>query len=116
MFGGDLPSNDEFTLSLLNNKEILKMHREGIDVRQLFMENGKVAITSRNAKNGERYLALFNIGDKEETIISVNLKELGISNKYKVKNLWTGEILKGSEASFSQKIAPHASKVFSITK
>ncbi len=115
MFGGDLPSNDDFTLSLLSNKDILKMHKEGTDVRQLFMENGKVAITSRNNKTGERYLALFNIGDKEVTTISVDLKELGFSGKYKVKNLWSGEILKGSEASFSQQIAPHASKVFSIT-
>ncbi len=115
MFGGDLPSNDAFTLSLLNNKNILKMHKEGTDVRQLFMENGKVAITSRNSKTGEHYLALFNIGDKEAATISVNLKELGFSGKYKAKNLWTGEISKGSEASFSQQIAPHASKVFSVT-
>ena len=28
MFGGDLPSNDDFTLSLLTNREVLKMHEE----------------------------------------------------------------------------------------
>ena len=28
MFGGDLPSNDAFTLSLLTNKNVLKMHRD----------------------------------------------------------------------------------------
>ena len=33
MFGGDLPSNDEFTLSLLTNEDVLKMHRESIDVK-----------------------------------------------------------------------------------
>jgi alpha-galactosidase len=116
MFGGDMPSNDAFTLSLLSNKDILKMHRESTDVRQLFMENGKVAVTSRNSKTGERYLALFNIGDKEMTTISVNLKDLGFSGKYKAKELWTGEKSKGTDANFSQQIAPHASKVYSITK
>lgn len=50
MFGGDLPSNDEFTLSLLTNKEVLRMHREGTDVRQLFQQDGKAAITSGNEK------------------------------------------------------------------
>lgn len=114
MFGGDLPSNDAFTLSLLNNKEILKMHREGSAVRQLFMENGKVAITSRNRKTGETYLALFNIGDKEVANISINLKELGFSGKYKVRDLWSGNTSNGTNPSFSQQIAPHASKVFSI--
>lgn len=114
MFGGDLPSNDAFTLSLLNNKDILKMHREGTEVHQLFMENGKVAVTSRNSKTGERYLALFNIGDTAQANISVNLKKLGIGNQYMVKELWTGETTKSSGAIFSKQIAPHASKIFSI--
>ncbi|MEJ5995683.1 hypothetical protein WG904_14730 [Pedobacter sp. Du54] len=116
MFGGDLPSNDSFTLSLLNNTDILNMHKYGSEVRQLFMENGKVAITSRNSKTGERYLALFNMGDKEVATLSVNLKEFGFSGKYKAKELWTGESFKGSDSNFSQQIAPHASMVFSITK
>jgi hypothetical protein len=114
MFGGDLPSNDAFTLSLLNNKDILKMHREGTEVRQLFMENGKVAVTSRNSKTGERYLALFNIGDKDVATISVDLKALGIGNQYQIKELWTGQTTKGSGSTLSKQIAPHESKVFSI--
>lgn len=47
-FGGDLPSNDAFTLSLLTNKEALKMHSESSEVRQLFKEEDKLAITSKN--------------------------------------------------------------------
>ncbi|RZK54937.1 MAG: glycoside hydrolase family 27 protein [Pedobacter sp.] len=116
MFGGDLPSNDTFTLSLVSNKDILKMHREGTDVKQLFMENGKMAITSRNSKTGERYLALFNIGDKEMATVTVNLKEFGFDSKYRVKELWTGNYIRGTEANFSQQLAPHSSKVFSISK
>lgn len=50
MLGGDLPSNDAFTLSLLRNKDILKMHKEGTEIRRLFIENGKIAVTSRNRK------------------------------------------------------------------
>ncbi|RZL47283.1 MAG: glycoside hydrolase family 27 protein [Pedobacter sp.] len=114
MFGGDLPSNDAFTLSLLNNKDILKMHKESTNVRQLFMENGQVAVTSRNSKTGEIYLALFNIGDKQTVNIKVNLKELGINNKYKIKDLWFGVTTKGTTTAFSQSLAPHASKVYSF--
>ena len=44
MFGGDLPSNDEFTLSLLTNEEVLRMHRESTDVFQLFQDAEKVGI------------------------------------------------------------------------
>ncbi|MEJ2881670.1 glycoside hydrolase family 27 protein [Pedobacter sp. GR22-6] len=114
MFGGDMPSNDEFTLSLLTNKEVLKMHREGIEVKQLFMQDGKVAITSRNKKTGERYLAFFNLGDKENATVSVNLSELGISGKHKIKELWTGKVTQSSAANISQEIVPHGSKLYSI--
>ena len=66
MFGGDLPSNNEFTLSLLTNNEVLKMHRESANVRQIYHENGKVAVNSQNPVTGEIYLALFNISDQKE--------------------------------------------------
>jgi hypothetical protein len=45
MFGGDLPSNDPFTLSLLTNQEVLKMHKESTNVHQLFQQDGKLAVT-----------------------------------------------------------------------
>ncbi len=114
MFGGDLPSNDAFTLSLLSNKDVLKMHKEGTNVRQLFMKDGKVAVTSRNSKTGETYLALFNINDKEMASVDVDLKELGINGKYYAKDLWTGEKLSGTGLNFSQKLFPHACKLLII--
>lgn len=92
MFGGNLPSNDDFTLSLLTNREVLKMHREGTDVRQLFQEDGKLAVTSRNAKTGDIYLALFNISDKEEPIeVAVNIGGIDVDQGAHIINLWTGE-------------------------
>ena len=116
MFGGDMPSNDAFTLSLLNNKDVLKMHGEGTDVKQLFMENGQVAVTSRNSKTGERYIALFNIGDKDASTISVNLKDLGLTGKVKVTDLWSGKVVTQTDATLSRLIAPHASVLVSVAK
>jgi len=115
MFGGDLPSNDAFTLSLLTNKDVLKMHREATDVKQLFMEDGRVAITSRNSKTGERYLALFNIGDTNANTVAVNLADLGLKGKVKVKDLWTGKTVTQTNGILSYPIAPHASMLFSVS-
>ncbi|MDR0574350.1 MAG: hypothetical protein LBG96_10035 [Tannerella sp.] len=109
MFGGDLPSNDEFTLSLLTNEDVLKMHRESTEVRQLFQENGKVAVTSRNPVSGEKYLAVFNISDNPApTTIQVDLQSVGINGKCTVKNLWTGETTDISGETFSVNLRPHA--------
>jgi hypothetical protein len=117
MFGGDLPSNDEFTLSLLTNREVLKMHRESSDVRQIFQQDGKLAITSKNAKNGNIYLAIFNISDNpEHAEITVNLPDIGISQKCELSNLWTGESLGAIEQALSVKLPPHACKLFVCKK
>ncbi len=115
MFGGDLPSLDPFTTSLLTNKAVLAMHRESTDVRQLFQRDGKVAVTSRNPKTGERYLALFNISDnKEPATVSVNLAELGVGKQARVTNLWTGKSLGKAETTFSVTLPAHASGLYSI--
>jgi hypothetical protein len=117
MFGGDLPSNDEFTLSLLTNREVLKMHRESADVRQLFQEDEKVAVTSRNAVTGERYLAVFNISDNPEPLeIQVNLQDAGISGKCTIKNMWTGESMNFTGNVFSVALRPHESRLFTCKK
>jgi hypothetical protein len=114
MFGGDLPSNDNFTLSLLTNKEVLKMHRESTDVRQLFQANGKLAITSRHPATGDRYLALFNISDNAEPMeISVGLSDLGMEG-CKATELWTGKSLGTLDNALTVRLYAHASAVYQL--
>ncbi|MCH5717962.1 glycoside hydrolase family 27 protein [Niabella hibiscisoli] len=116
MFGGDLPSNDPFTLSLLTNKEVLKMHREATGVKQLFQADGKVAITSRHPKTGEVYLAVFNLGDGKEPVeLKVSLSALGLGGKAKVVNMWTGAKNGIVAGEFKQQLLPHASGLFKLT-
>jgi hypothetical protein len=115
MFGGDLPSNDEFTLSLLTNREVLKMHREGTDVRQVFRDGSKIAITSRNAVSGDTYLAMFNTSDDETLDVEVNLKDIGLNGDVKAVDLWTGERLGTVSNDFARTIAPHASVLCKFT-
>lgn len=114
MFGGDLPGNDDFTLSLLTNKEVLKMHRESANVRQLFRKNDQIAITSHNPNTNEVYLAVFNINDEKSTDIEVNLEDLGLNGDCKVMNMWTGEELGIFSNVFVQSVKPHASGLYKI--
>lgn len=115
IFGGDLPSNDPFTLSLLTNKEVLKMHREGTDVRQLYQEDGKVAVTSRNSQNSDIYLALFNISDDESPqTVSVDLSDIDINGECTIIDMWSGETIGKFSETFSQDLAPHASGLYLI--
>lgn len=112
-FGGDMPSNDAFTLSLLTNKEVLKMHRESIDVKQLFQKDGTVAITSKNPKDGSIYLALFNISDRDFREVSVALTDLGISNA-EITDMWTGKKVGTVKDKISVSVREHASVLYKL--
>ncbi|MFT4204764.1 MAG: glycoside hydrolase family 27 protein [Chitinophagaceae bacterium] len=115
MFGGDMPSNDAFTLSLLTNKAVLQMHRDGTDVKQLFQKDGKLAVTSHNPKTGERYLALFNLSDSSTPLaVSVPLSEIGISGKAKAKDLWSGKNLGKIVGNVSAVIPAHGCKLYRL--
>ncbi|MBA0883971.1 glycoside hydrolase family 27 protein [Flavobacterium undicola] len=112
-FGGDLPSNDAFTLSLLTNKEVLKMHRESTDVKQLFQKDGKVAVTSKNPKDGSIYLALFNISDRDLKEVSVRLADLGINNA-EITNMWTGKKVGAVKGEVTVSLKEHASVLYKL--
>ncbi len=117
IFGGDLPSNDAFTLSLLTNKEVLKMHRESTGVRQVYQKDKHVAITSRNAKTGDVYVALFNLtDDKTPAKVSVKLAELGLKGKCSITNMWTGKKLGKFSNEFSDSLMGHASGLYKLQK
>lgn len=113
-FGGDLPSNDAFTLSLLTNKEVLQMHKESTDVHLLYQEDGKIAISSKNNSTHETYLALFNVSDNPSLSLKVNFTDLKLKGKIKISNLWSGKELGAFQESFTQNLSAHESVLIKL--
>ena len=113
-FGGDLPSNDAFTLSLLTNEEVLRMHSESSGVRKLYSEKDKAAITSSNVKLNLKYLALFNLSDSLSSDLEVDLSDLGFTGNTKITNMWTGEAVRADGNLFILNLLPHASGLYKV--
>ncbi|MWB94125.1 alpha-galactosidase [Flavobacterium sp. GA093] len=113
-FGGDLPSNDAFTLSLLTNKEVLKMHSESTSVTELFHKDGNIAVTSKNPKDGSIYLAVINSSDAVSENISVSLSDLGITSTKSVSNMWTKENVTLTENKINISLKPHSSVLYQL--
>ena len=65
MFGGNLPDNDPFTLSLLTNRDVLNVNKYSKNNKQLFRKNDLIAWTADDTKSGDKYLALFNAQDND---------------------------------------------------
>ena len=65
MFGGNLPDNDPFTLSLLTNKNVLKVLNESTNNKPLFTDKDKAAWIADEPGTGAKYLAVFNTQDQK---------------------------------------------------
>ena len=114
MFGGNLPDNDEFTLSLMTNDDVLRVNQRATASRELFARANQIAWTAEIAGSPEKYLAMFNVGDTGEEQIRVNWSEMGLPAKCRVRDLWAkkdlGIVLEGQTV----RLAPHAAAFFRV--
>jgi hypothetical protein len=121
MFGGNLPDNDEFTLSLITNQEVLYVNQHSTGNRQLFSKEGQIAWTAVDPKNGDKFLALFNTSGQNSPAnaelgkISVGWEQLGVKGTCKVKDLWTNKSLGEFKGEFSRELKPHSAGLYRIS-
>lgn len=68
MIGAELTRLDDWTLSLLTNREILSMRTPDCRPRQLFRDEERAAWSGCNEKTGACYAALFNLSDGQAEV------------------------------------------------
>ena len=64
MMGGHMPNNDEYTLSLITNPEMLYVNQHSTGGKQLFRENDLIAWTAQDRNSDDLYLCLINGQDQ----------------------------------------------------
>jgi hypothetical protein len=111
MFGGDLPSNDDFTLSLLTNDEVLAADQNSRHSRQLFQRGDQIAWVSDPG-----YLAVFNVGAQAPLAIRVNWAELGLPATCTLRDLWEKKYLGLVKDGYTFKIPPHGSGLYRVSE
>ena len=116
MFGGNLPTNDAFTLALLTNKDVLNVQQHSINNKQLFRKNDTIAWIADDPKTGDKYLALFNATELDSVQIRVSLKQLGLTNSCLIKDLWTGKVLGKFSGEFAPYIKKHGAGMYRLSK
>ena len=116
MMGGEMRDNDEFTLSLLQNRELIDMLKNSSGARQFSRKEtdgkGEIIWTS-NGKNC-KYVALFNTDD-EEREISFDITDISIGGiAYSVHDMWAHEEYAVTEDKFTASVNPHGARLFRI--
>ena len=89
MFGGDMTMNDEFTLSLMQNKALININKNSHSGREVYRKGNEI-IWAANGNDGEYYIAQFNVGDTE-IISKFPLSFAGIEGAVRGTELWTNE-------------------------
>jgi alpha-galactosidase len=114
IMGGDLPSADKWTESLLSNPEVIAVDQRSRDNHPV-INTDKTAVWLAQPEHGSGYyLAVFNIGDSEQTV-QYEWKDLGLAGaSYKVRDLWERKNA-GSAQSLTVRLRPHASVLYRLT-
>ena len=120
IIGGDLVSADEWTTSLLTNPEVIAVDQHSYENRAVITTDTVAVWLARGGDSGVyyrtdqgHYIAVFNIGDSEQTIHH-DWKDLGLTEKsYKIRDLWERENL-GNAQSLTVKLKPHASVLYLV--
>lgn len=112
MFGGNLPDNDEWTLKLITNEEVLNVNQNSVNNKEIYNKNG-IIIWSANPKNSKDiYLGIFNTTDLDKKI-SILLSDLNlIESNYSVRDLWEKKDLGLITNSIDCDIKLHGAKLF----
>jgi alpha-galactosidase len=134
IIGADLPKNDDFTLQLLTNDEVLKVNQHSTNNRQLMREGAQVAWVADAEGSPNKYVALFNApaapgrggrgapapatapaSAPAELTVSVSLADLKLdpAKVTNIRDLWNHKDL-GKADKVSAALAPHASAMFEI--
>lgn len=117
MVGAELTKMDDWTLSLLTNKELLSLLDENCHGTQL-VRNDKMAVwKNRNSKTDELYVALFNLSD-EESKIGIALAELDENLDqnvaYSLQEIWDKTQTISENDKLEAVVPAHGVKVYKV--
>lgn len=116
IIGGEMTKFDDFTMSLLTNEGILKMHRNARHSHQVWrreMNGSEIVLWTAADAEGGQYAALFNIGENSADI-SVPLTELEIYEAKDITELWSNEAFHAD--NISADLAPHSAKAYYLSR
>jgi hypothetical protein len=118
MIGGEMTGFDDFTMKLITNEAVMKMHASSRNAKQVFrraIAGNEYILWTADDCDGGKYLAVFNAGEQRGTL-SVELDELeDLIPGSKATELWSGESVVVDKL-FSVEIPEHGAKVFYIEK
>ena len=116
MIGGEMTGFDDFTMGLLTNEAILKMHSNARHSHPVWRKtiggSEYILWTAANCEGGQ-YAAIFNTGDAEIEI-EIPLADLELYGSVTACELWSGESF-STDRTIRIKIGKHGAKAYLLS-
>jgi len=89
MMGGDLPTLDDFSLSLITHKEVLACNQNGVMGKLIYDKDGIEVWKTQNQKSEGGWIGIFNRTEETKTI-SLEHAQLGLETEedYQLQDVW----------------------------
>ena len=113
IMGGEMRDNDEWTLSLLTNPEVLRLETACRGADQVERDDSRAVWVSRDEDGGTN-LALFNLSD-EKAEVGVSLAEIGLAGQQGVRDLWARKDIAPAEGRVSAELPAHGAALYKLT-
>ena len=126
ILGGNLPKNDDFTLALLTNDEVIRVNQASLNNRQVCNQSNHIAWVADVPGSPDKYVALFNAAPTPApgrrrnepatnpaepppapTKVTVALTDLGLQGACAVRDLWSHQDLAPATGEVSATVNPH---------
>lgn len=115
MIGGEMTGFDPFTMSLLTNEGILKMHQDARHSHQVWrkeIDGIEHILWMAAGARGGWYLAIFNAGEKDSEV-RISLSDLELYEKVSGHELWSGEKIKEADCICAS-LHKHGAKAYYV--
>ncbi|MFG2227552.1 glycoside hydrolase family 27 protein [Streptomyces sp. NPDC048644] len=113
----DLTRLSPTALDVLGNREIIAVDQDPLGVQGVLVHrDAESAVLSKELKNGDRAVALFNSGDVPRTV-STTASAAGLppAASYRLRDLTTGRTTHSRGAVTAKDIPPHATVLYRVT-
>lgn len=114
VIGGDIRTLDPFTLSLLENPEVIAVDQDALGKQAVpVARDGDLEVWAKDMEDGSKAIGFFNLGSHAATV-TVHWSDLGIHGKQAVRDLWREKNLGVYDGSFHASVGPHGAAMFSV--
>ncbi|MFD8691550.1 alpha-galactosidase D [Streptomyces sp. NPDC059651] len=112
--GDDLTKIDDYGLSLMTNREVLKINQQPGRPAEPVTPAGDEQVWASRNPDGSYTVALFNQGDSPAPVTAA-WASLGFTGAATVRDVWNGEDLGRHKDSLTEALPAHGSRLLTVT-